>query len=289
MSRSELLTWLNETFGLNYTKIENCGTGAAFCLIMNSIYNDLPIQKLKLNTTSEYDYRINWKILQASFNKQNITKIIDVDRLIKCRLQDNLDLLQYLHKYWLTNHNNPLATLEASGRLTPTIRRNGTFEPTKRLPSERVSLTERKISSASDKRPPSTDSRRVSSADTSRRTSSADFSRRVSSSSSNRVTSTSGRSSGTRQPVSAASTIPNELLEELNNYKLSSNLFESERNFFYNKLIELETLAQNILDLNEKGKLSDLGEMSVVDLATTVQSILYKTQEGFLLVEDDGF
>jgi len=37
-SRSELLAWLNELLQINYTKIEQCGTGAAYCHILDSIY-----------------------------------------------------------------------------------------------------------------------------------------------------------------------------------------------------------------------------------------------------------
>jgi hypothetical protein len=37
-SRTELLQWLNDLLQLNYTKIEQCGTGAAYCQILDSIY-----------------------------------------------------------------------------------------------------------------------------------------------------------------------------------------------------------------------------------------------------------
>ncbi len=41
-SRSELLAWLNELLQINYTKIEQCGTGAAYCQILDSIYRTSP-------------------------------------------------------------------------------------------------------------------------------------------------------------------------------------------------------------------------------------------------------
>ncbi|KAJ2936827.1 hypothetical protein H1R20_g234, partial [Candolleomyces eurysporus] len=37
-SRTDLLAWLNELLQINYTKIEQCGTGGAYCQIMDSIY-----------------------------------------------------------------------------------------------------------------------------------------------------------------------------------------------------------------------------------------------------------
>ena len=41
-SRSELLAWVNELLQINYTKIEQCGTGAAYCQILDSIYRTFP-------------------------------------------------------------------------------------------------------------------------------------------------------------------------------------------------------------------------------------------------------
>jgi hypothetical protein len=38
-SRSELLAWLNELLQINYTKVEQCGTGAAYCQILDSVYS----------------------------------------------------------------------------------------------------------------------------------------------------------------------------------------------------------------------------------------------------------
>ncbi|KAI5951677.1 BIM1 [Candida jiufengensis] len=103
-SRTELLQWLNTMLDLNYTKIEQCGTGSAFCQLMDSIVGSVPLNKVKFNATTDYDFRHNWKILQSEFTKHKITKNIDVERLIKCRLQDNLDLLQWFKRYW--NENN---------------------------------------------------------------------------------------------------------------------------------------------------------------------------------------
>lgn len=37
-SRSDLLAWINDLLQLNYTRIEQCGTGGAYCQILDSIY-----------------------------------------------------------------------------------------------------------------------------------------------------------------------------------------------------------------------------------------------------------
>lgn len=37
-SRTDLLAWLNDLLQLNYTKVEQCGTGGAYCQIIDSVY-----------------------------------------------------------------------------------------------------------------------------------------------------------------------------------------------------------------------------------------------------------
>ena len=40
-SRNDLLAWLNDLSQLGYTKIEQCGSGVAYCVIIDSIYRDV--------------------------------------------------------------------------------------------------------------------------------------------------------------------------------------------------------------------------------------------------------
>jgi len=42
-SRTELIAWINELLQLNYTKVEQCGTGGVYCQIMDSIYGEFEI------------------------------------------------------------------------------------------------------------------------------------------------------------------------------------------------------------------------------------------------------
>ncbi|KAJ3089418.1 hypothetical protein HK102_006435 [Quaeritorhiza haematococci] len=99
-SRTELLAWLNDLLQLGYTKIEHCGTGAAHCQIMDSIYRDVPLSKVKFNARHEYEYIQNFKVLQATFDKHKIENHIPVERLSKCKFQDNLEFLQWMKKFW---------------------------------------------------------------------------------------------------------------------------------------------------------------------------------------------
>ena len=46
-SRTELLQWLNDLLQINYTKIEQCGSGAAYCQVLDSIYGAPPRRPLR--------------------------------------------------------------------------------------------------------------------------------------------------------------------------------------------------------------------------------------------------
>ncbi|CAM1505227.1 Fc.00g108640.m01.CDS01 [Cosmosporella sp. VM-42] len=102
-SRQELVQWLNSLLQLNITKVEQCGTGAALCQVFDSIYMDVPMSKVKFNVNSEYLYIQNFKVLQNTFNKHQIDKPIPVSALVKCKMQDNLEFLQWTKRFWDLN------------------------------------------------------------------------------------------------------------------------------------------------------------------------------------------
>ncbi|KAI9695520.1 MAG: hypothetical protein M1836_006437 [Candelina mexicana] len=99
-SRQELLLWLNQLLQLNVTKVEQCGTGAAFCQVFDSIYLDIPMSRVKFNVNNEYGYLQNFKILQNAFVKHQVDRNVPVEQLVKCKMQDNLEFLQWTKRYW---------------------------------------------------------------------------------------------------------------------------------------------------------------------------------------------
>ncbi|KAL2164021.1 hypothetical protein VTH06DRAFT_3235 [Thermothelomyces fergusii] len=99
-SRQELVQWLNNLLQLNITKVEQCGTGAAFCQVYDSIFRDVPMSRVKFNVNTEYAYIQNFKILQNTFTKHNIERSIPVEALVKCKMQDNLEFLQWTKRFW---------------------------------------------------------------------------------------------------------------------------------------------------------------------------------------------
>ncbi|KAJ5988878.1 hypothetical protein N7481_004088 [Penicillium waksmanii] len=113
-SRQELLAWLNNLLQLNITKIEQCGTGAALCQIFDSIFMDVPMSRVKFNVNTEYAYLQNFKVLQNIFTRHTVEKPIPVQSLTKCRMQDNLEFLQWTKRYW--DQHYPGGDYDAVGR-----------------------------------------------------------------------------------------------------------------------------------------------------------------------------
>ncbi|KAF2637297.1 EB1-domain-containing protein [Massarina eburnea CBS 473.64] len=58
------------------------------------------MSRVKFNANSEYQYLQNFKILQNTFAKHAVDKPINVEQLVKCKMQDNLEFLQFCKRYW---------------------------------------------------------------------------------------------------------------------------------------------------------------------------------------------
>lgn len=58
------------------------------------------MSRVKFNANTEYAYLENFKILSNTFRKHGVEKPIPVAQLTKCKMQDNLDFLQWSKKFW---------------------------------------------------------------------------------------------------------------------------------------------------------------------------------------------
>ncbi|KAJ7440788.1 calponin homology domain-containing protein [Mycena galericulata] len=116
-SRTELIQWLNDLLALNYTKVEQCGTGGAYLQVLDTIYGDVPMARVKMGAKQEYEYLANFKIMQNVFKAKKIDHPIPVEKLVKCKMQDNLEFLQWLKRFWEANY--------AGGEYDAVARRKG--------------------------------------------------------------------------------------------------------------------------------------------------------------------
>eukprot|EP00899_Mesostigma_viride_P025363 jgi/Mesvir1/6010/Mv00757-RA.1 len=100
VGRTEILSWIKNTVGLNLSKVEQAASGAVACLLIDAVHPGLiPLHRVNLSAISESDMVNNYKLLQAGFDKLKIIKHIEVNKLVKARPLDNLEFLQWLKQY----------------------------------------------------------------------------------------------------------------------------------------------------------------------------------------------
>ncbi|KAJ4482581.1 calponin homology domain-containing protein [Lentinula aciculospora] len=232
-SRAELLAWLNDLLQINYTKIEQCGTGAAYCQIIDSIYGDLPMSRVKFGAKHEYEFIANFKVMQNVFKAKKIDKPIPVERLVKCKMQDNLEFLQWIRRFWEQNYGGQ--------GYDPVGRRKGAPD----IPATVAPL--------------STGGSRTGGLN-------------VGNSRAGGRTPVSGHRSGSTQPNEAVQHLTAQLKE------MSGHLegLEKERDFYFEKLREIEILVQEQMDPD--GLLQE-------PTLQKIQAILYSTEDGFEVPE----
>ncbi|KFV85525.1 Microtubule-associated protein RP/EB family member 2, partial [Struthio camelus australis] len=106
MSRHDIIAWVNDILALNYTKVEQLCSGAAYCQFMDMLFPGcISLKKVKFQAKLEHEYIHNFKLLQASFKRMNVDKVIPVEKLVKGRFQDNLDFIQWFKKFFDANYD----------------------------------------------------------------------------------------------------------------------------------------------------------------------------------------
>lgn len=86
---------------LNIQKIEELGSGAVYCQLFDVIYpKKIALSKVKWRAALTHDFVHNYKLLQAAFDKTGHKKYIEVNKLIKCKYQDNLEFAQWFKAFF---------------------------------------------------------------------------------------------------------------------------------------------------------------------------------------------
>ena len=259
LSRGELLAWVNDLTSLNLSKVESLGTGSAHCLIINSIYGDIPLQKINFKAIHEYEYVQNFKVLQEAFVRHRIDRTVPVDRLIKLKFQDNLEFLQWIKKYWDAHFeggsgvksvssasvpiaNVPNSTVSASSNASHKISRSSSMKVTG---SSAASIPNSAIPNTNHSPPTNT----------------------------NANTNTNTASSQAQSNFQLAA-----LTKTITELKLSVDEMEKERDFYFNKLRDIEILTQKI---NDPAIAESLFFKQITE-------ILYTTEDGFEIPQDSN-
>lgn len=106
VGKNVLLAWLNDFFQAGYTKVEQMSNGAMACQILDAIYpNKVPLNKVNFDAKTQPESVANFKVLQGVFDRESITKYVDVTKLLNGKFQDNLEFLQWLKSYFDKNYS----------------------------------------------------------------------------------------------------------------------------------------------------------------------------------------
>ncbi|XP_014661465.1 PREDICTED: microtubule-associated protein RP/EB family member 1-like isoform X3 [Priapulus caudatus] len=211
LSRQQMLVWINSTLCLRHKKVEELSSGAIYCQFMDMLFpGSINLKKCKFNTKLEHECIANFKLLQASFKKMTIDKIIPVERLVKGRFQDNFEFVQWFKKLFDANydgHEYDAVNARATGGST-----GGSMEQLRRPAPTRTAPPPRPVGKAAP-----------------------------------RTNATPKQRPGARPPGGVANNAQlEEVTNQLSELKLSVEGLEKERDFYFGKLRDIEVLCQEV-------------------------------------------
>ncbi|XP_051510124.1 microtubule-associated protein RP/EB family member 1-like isoform X1 [Myxocyprinus asiaticus] len=249
-SRHDMLTWINESLQMNHAKIEQLCTGAAYCHFMDMLFPaSVPLKKVKFQAKLEHEYIHNFKLLQASFKKMGVSKIIPVDKLVKGKFQDNFEFVQWFKKFFDANYD---------GReYDPVAARQGQDTADKPIPAAAIANKPKKVSSdmgstlAIKPMAPVAPQRSATAPKSAPKTAPAAI-----------------------RSASGGDEDKGALTQMVNDLKATIADMEKERDFYFGKLRNIELICQ------EKEGDGDPTLQRIVE-------ILYATDEGFVVPESD--
>ena len=104
VGRKEIMDFINDTLELRLNKVEETASGCVACQLLDMMYpNTVPMSKVNWSANKDFEYVGNYKILQTCFTKLHIDRHIDVDRLISGKYMDNLEFMQWFKRYFELN------------------------------------------------------------------------------------------------------------------------------------------------------------------------------------------
>merc|ERR1711970_504360 len=215
----------------------------------------LSLKKIKFDAKHEHEYIHNFKALQNSFKKMGVDKVIPVERLVKGRFQDNFEFVQWFKKFFDANYQgdeyDPVAARSGAGAPT----RVGTKAP---APSRSMASSAPKTT---------TTTRTAKSTPTVSKTT---------------KTTPQSKSQGDGE----ARRQVQELNEKLVTMEGSMESLERERDFYFEKLRDIELMVTNVAGEEAENPADPDSELG--QLCGKVLAILYATTDGFEVPDEAG-
>lgn len=262
LSRHDMLQWVNDSLQSSFAKIEDLSTGAAYCQFMDMLFPDanvINLKSVKLNTKLEHESVNNWKLVQKAFKKQGVDKIIPVDKLVKAKFQDNFEFVQWFKKFFDANFDGAdydalgargNVAMGGGGKVAPVASRAPAPRPAqpKAAPAARAAPAPRAapLSQQNGNSAAAAPAARVA---------------------------PTARGAGDDRQVA-------ELTNKVEELTSSVEGLERERDFYFNKLRDIEVLIQESENAAEEG-----AEPNPV--MAEILAILYATEDGFLAPDEN--
>ncbi|KAG2393154.1 hypothetical protein C9374_009731 [Naegleria lovaniensis] len=276
VGRKELLSWLNDSFGFGLERIEQTCTGACACQVFDCLYPGVvPLGKVNFEARFDYEYIKNYKILQGVFTKLNIPKVIEVNKLIKGKYQDNLEFLQWLKRFYDVHH-------QEGSEYDAVAKRNAAIKEYRILNSKGGSSTLNTASSLalSTTSLSSTNSSQLNSTITSSMGAPSQRKPNLNTSMTSTVSSKQNVKNINTTRGGKAQQEKKQITKPYASLQLRIENLERERDFYFQKLRDIELYTQAIED-NPSATQEQLSFMR------DIQKILYATDEDFVSVDDD--
>ncbi|XP_068180312.1 DNA (cytosine-5-)-methyltransferase 3 beta, duplicate a [Antennarius striatus] len=103
-SRFSMLAWANNLLKTNFTDVQQMGSGACHCQIMDCVVpGSVDMTKVKFDAQGEDDCKHNFRLLHEAFSKNDITRTIPVDRLIMGDFKSNFEFLKWFRGFYKAN------------------------------------------------------------------------------------------------------------------------------------------------------------------------------------------
>jgi len=251
LSRHDMITWINGSLSTNYKKVEELASGAAYCQFMDMLFaGSVPLKKIKFDAKHEHEYINNFKALQNSFKKMGVDKVIPVERLIKGKFQDNFEFVQWFKKFFDANYQGDEYDAAAA--------RSSAGAPKPKAAPVKTTTTRKPA-------PKSTVASKA--APTAKRTTAA----------------TNG--AGDSQLTAQYKKQVEELNEKLVGMEQSLESLEKERDFYFEKLRDIELMVTEVAGEDVDPPVdpeSELGQIS-----KKILDVLYATADGFEVPEGE--
>lgn len=286
VGRKEIVDWVNSTLGVSIDKIEDTASGAIACQLLDIMHpNTVPMSKINWAAKKDFEFVANYKLLQTCFTKLHIDKYVDVDRLIKGKYQDNLEFMQWFKRFFemsvsdmgdydaVAQRSKGKGGAEYTGGKGGAVATTAPSRVSKPVEVKRAAPTSAPAPTAAAKKPlaPSAVNKAPSAAPSSRTAPTKPTSTSTTAGKTSATTTTSTAAAAAATEAMASLKAANATLSAQNaEMKLEMEGLVTERDFYFDKLRDVEMMLQELEDAG-KG----------TPLTAAIFKILYATADGF--------